>query len=379
MTHQFTVSEAEAGRRLDKWLVEKLPDYSRKQVKALLDDGRVLINGRRVVIAGWELRDEDEVEVRFPPGGAPDFAEEEGDEGEADAPKGAKRAHPRHPDSPTISASIDRHIERRKRHRQRREEERAAERGKRGKRSKGKDRGEPRHGRLKIHHEDRDIIVVEKPAGIPVTGGRRRGGKRSRGGENLATEVRRYLQRKHPDAKGVNLTPLHRLDTGTSGVIVFALSKKGEKLTQAFRNHKIRREYAAVVEGRVERENGVIDRALEKGDFGGGKKVRESKEGKRAITEYRVAERYGNATLLDISLRTGRTHQIRAHFSSAGHPVVGDAVYGSGKGMPFGRHALHAKTLGFKHPASGEKMLFQSPLPKDLKKLIDDLREGKGS
>ena len=364
MAHEFKASVADEGSRIDQWLTNKLGGYSRKQVKALLDDGRVLINGRRVLIAGWELEAEDRVEVRLPPGGKVPT----GESTQKSEPRRERRLHDN--GSKAVSDSIERHLKRKKAKKAKKQELESEGKG-----------GKTRKGRLKIYHEDRDLIVVEKPAGIlAVPKHKGRGdGKRGRDG-TLSGEVRAYLKRKYPKSKSSFIAALHRLDVETSGIMVFALSRTGEKLTGQFRKHTIRREYAAIVSGRVERSSGVINMPLEKGKFHGGKKMRptnDEKVGGKAITEYRVNERYENATLLDVSLRTGRTHQIRVHFAEKGHPIIGDNVYGTSTTilkMPFKRHALHAKALGFKHPASGAKLFFRSNLPDDMKALVDELR-----
>ncbi len=219
-------------------------------------------------------------------------------------------------------------------------------------------------GFVKILYEDKDIIVIDKPAGVlsvPQEGS---------ASVSLEDQVRAYLRRKYKTAS--YLKPVHRLDADTSGAIVFAKSKIGERIEELFRRHDIDRQYLAVVEGAVEDDEGRIDAPLEKGNFGGGRKVRASKGGREAVTEYRVKERYGKAALLALRVLTGRTHQIRVHLAGIGHPIIGDKLYGEGAG--FWRQALHAYRLGFKHPATGKKMKFESPIPKDMKDLIDELR-----
>lgn len=221
-------------------------------------------------------------------------------------------------------------------------------------------------GFVKILYEDKDIIVVDKPAGVlsvPQEGSAK---------PCLEDQVRAYLRRKYKTAS--HLKPVHRLDADTSGAIVYAKSKIGERLEEMFRRHNIERKYLAVVCGTVGPEEGKIDAPLEKGEFGGGRKARTAGGacGKDAVTEYRVKERYANATLLEIRVLTGRTHQIRVHLAIIGHPIVGDGLYGGR--ADFSRQALHASVLGFKHPASGKKMRFESHTPKDMKDLIDELR-----
>src|SRR3989338_343247 len=226
---------------------------------------------------------------------------------------------------------------------------------------------------LKVYFEDRDLLVVEKPPGllsVPEIGEK---------AESLLDHVRGYLKRKYRESKGVYVAPLHRLDSETSGVMVFACSTVGKQLEDLFREHRIVRRYVAVVAGPVEEEAGTIHRPLEKGHFSGGRKSRVSKQGEKAVTMFRVRERYSNAKLLDVELQTGRTHQIRVHLASIGHPVLGDKIYGAtlhaleNRRQP-ARQALHASLLGFRHPGTKKKVEFRSPLPKDMKKLIDQLR-----
>ncbi len=318
MNKQFTATKCDNGIRLDKFLCARLPDLSRKQVKALLNDGLVLINGKCVIIAGWELNTLDRVIVNIEPNS--------GTKGKASKQKGRS--------APLTLKSKD---------------------------------------KIKIYFEDKDLIVVEKPAGLLSVVGKNNTNK-----DNLYGRVHNYLKRKHPDAKGVFVSALHRLDVETSGLMVFALSNYGKRLEYAFRQHLVQRTYAAIVFGKVQREQGRIRQGIEKGSFGDGRKVKvsNSPESKEAITDYRAIERYPNATLLSVELRTGRTHQIRVHFSSNGFPIIGDKVYKQ-QGMPkFHRHALHAKTLGFIHPRTKKHVQFKSTLPKDMRELIDQLRMG---
>lgn len=227
-------------------------------------------------------------------------------------------------------------------------------------------RGKAQGGFVKILYEDRDIIVAEKPAGMLSVSSE--AGDRSA----FADQIKAYLRRKYQKAS--YLKPVHRLDSETSGVMVFAKSKAGEAIEEQFEHHTIERRYLAIVEGAVEGEGGRIKAPLEKGEFGGGKKVRiaSGDEGKDAVTEYYVKERYSHATLLDVRVRTGRTHQIRVHLSEIGHPIIGDKLYGGR--MSFPRQALHAYVLGFRHPATGKKMKFESQLPDDMAGLVDELR-----
>lgn len=324
MEKAFNVKEEEVGQRLDLWLCKKFPSFSRKRIKAMLDAGQVRVGRRMVVIAGWKLEEDDRVVVEMSPG------HDKAGGGKELKRKGTPKG---------------------------RTAERAEIVG-------GK--------RVVVYYKDRDIIVAEKPAGIPTV----HDGERAQN-DSLINRIYEYLRQSHKESRGAFVAPLHRLDVGTSGVVVFALSNVGRRLGEQFRNHAIQREYTAILCGKFDREHGVIKKSLEKGDFHGGKKARTSHEGKEAVTEYRVSERYRVATMVVARVKTGRTHQIRVHFASEGHPLIGDRVYGTdglaGK-FHFHRHALHASSLGFVHPATGKKMQFRSPIPGDMRRLIDDLR-----
>lgn len=229
---------------------------------------------------------------------------------------------------------------------------------------------------LKVVYEDDALLVVEKEAGISC--------ERS----PIATKptmtaiINAYFKRKHPHLKHHYLGLVHRLDTETSGLMVYTRTKEANRITDQFKRHTIRRKYLAVVEGRIEVGGGKIESYLKKSDLlKGGRKVALStpESGRRAVTKFRVLERYANATLAEVELNTGRTHQIRVQMASIGHPVIGDKIYGRGvihhaSTMPFPRQALHASFLGFHHPVTHQKMEFKADLPRDLRKLVDRLR-----
>lgn len=398
MDHSGAVQHQDAGERLDKWLCAKFPQFSRHQIKSLLDNGRVLVNRRRVVIAGWELEEGDDVCLRLPAdfekrlsGGDRHAGDDApGPEDKTPRPAGMERAKSL-AEQVGIQSSLERYFSRQQQRRhtpppqtQQAQENRKPSphrqhdrKGQRRDEPNPKDRGPGHDRRLRIYHEDRDLIVVEKRAGLLSVPSE----KKEEDRESLLSEIHAYLKRRHREHKHSFVAPLHRLDTETSGIMVFALSKEGQRLEQQFRDHSIRREYVALVSGRLEEEQGIIDIPIEKGDFPGGKKVRPAPqgEGRRAVTEFRVKERYANATLVELRVRTGRTHQIRVHLSEKGHPLLGDKLYASPSAPPpidFHRQALHAIALGFRHPATKRKYTFHSPLPKDLRDLVDQLRTG---
>lgn len=350
-SRQFIVHEGESGHRIDKWLTLKLPSLSRGQIKHLLDHGKVLVNHHRVLIAGWELEPNDSVEVRLPDGGVPESRE----------PPVSLRASQGRPPAERAGSNPPVHYGKQR--------EPAPSPPKADPR---KDRGTNKHSTqrfLEVIYEDRDIIVVDKPAGVLTEP------KGDSPHDHLLGMIKGYLKRKHKDSRGSYVKLLHRLDKDTSGVVVAAKSRVGEQLEDQFRGHRIERNYIAIVEGRMEAEEGTINLPLEKGDFEGGRKSRvahHKEEGKEAVTRFRVKERYSNATLLNINVGTGRTHQVRVHLAEKGHPLIGDATYG-GK-IRFPRHALHATLLAFKHPRTGKQERFEANPPKDLEQLIDQLR-----
>ena len=232
---------------------------------------------------------------------------------------------------------------------------------------------------LKVLHEDKDLLVVEKEAGTPCEK------------SSVATTptmvaiINEYLKRTQSHLKHHYLGLVHRLDQDTSGIMVYTKTKEANKIIDQFKRHTIRRKYLALVVGQVKKERDKIEGFLQKSPLlKGGKKVKDStpESGRYASTEYSVVERYPQATLVEVKLNTGRTHQIRFHLASIGHPVVGDKIYiphprplpQGERGLAFPRQALHAHYLCFHHPVTGEKMEFSSDLPKDMRKLVDRLR-----
>lgn len=223
---------------------------------------------------------------------------------------------------------------------------------------------------LDIVYEDKDLLVVNKPRGVVVEL------EKGKDGSSLVKDVRSYIISKFPGAKAAFASPLHRLDKETTGLVLFAKSRAGQKLIADMKEHKVKRTYLAIVEGVVHDGDGTIRLSLQKGDFGHGKKVGVVKggEGKETVTHFHVVERYENATMIEARLETGFTHQIRVHFANLGHPLVGDKVYNPHGKIKFPRQALHAVEILFRHPNSGKKVQLRGNPPQDMVELIDRLR-----
>jgi 23S rRNA pseudouridine1911/1915/1917 synthase len=230
---------------------------------------------------------------------------------------------------------------------------------------------------LDIVFEDEHLVVVDKPAGLVV---------HPAPGHRTGTLVNALLHHCH-DLAGVGdaLRPgiVHRLDQGTTGILVVAKDDATHRgLAAQFEDHSIERVYRAIARGAPKSTEGRVDQPI--GRHPGDRKrmsVR-ARSGRRAVTNWRVIERFGTShhAWLELRPETGRTHQIRVHLASIGLPLAGDRVYGrarakSAGGLPtLERPALHAASLGFVHPARGERLHFESPLPADLEALLAALR-----
>lgn len=221
---------------------------------------------------------------------------------------------------------------------------------------------------LNIVYEDSDVIVVNKPQGMVV---------HPAPGNYSGTLVNGLLYHCK-DLSTINgvIRPgiVHRIDKDTSGILVVAKNDNSHNfLSEQLRDHSMKREYYAVVEGRLKNDKGIIDKPL-----GRNKKDRLKmgivEGGRRAVTHYEVLERYNNTTLIKCILETGRTHQIRVHMASIGHPLIGDPLYGFKKQkFKLEGQMLHAKVLGFIHPTTKEYMEFSSELPGYFQELIEKL------
>jgi 23S rRNA pseudouridine1911/1915/1917 synthase len=227
-----------------------------------------------------------------------------------------------------------------------------------------------------ILYKDEQVIVVNKPAGMVVypAAGHSRGTLMNA----LAYHCENLAAVGGPLRPGV----VHRLDRDTSGVMVIALSDRAYyELTSQFRERTINRRYKALVYGNLKEDEGEITLRIGRSPSDRKKMSTRGKTGKEARTKWRVLKRFGSSTLIEVKLGTGRTHQIRVHFASIGHPVLGDRTYGkkvelevsTQKKISFPRQMLHAELLGFIHPATGEYLEFTSLLPEDMAQKVEEL------
>ena len=234
---------------------------------------------------------------------------------------------------------------------------------------------------LVIAYEDQHLIVVDKPAGMVV---------HPAVGNITGTLVNALLHHCRGQLSGINGVArpgiVHRIDKDTSGLLVVAKSDAAhEGLAAQFAAHTVHRRYIAVTAGIPSPAEGTIDARVGRSDADRKKMTvlpNNSSRGKSAITHYKVLERLDGAAVIECRLETGRTHQVRVHCASIGHPLLGDPVYGRTPKplrpvldrLGFARQALHAAELGFQHPLTGEVVQFRSNLPQDMAELIDQLR-----
>jgi 23S rRNA pseudouridine1911/1915/1917 synthase len=313
----FTVAADHAGKRLDQFLVSQLPETSRARVQQLIAEEKVLVNGL-AARASLHLRGGERIEIV----------------GEVQRPP--LRAIPE--DIP-----------------------------------------------LDIVYEDDDLAVINKPAGMMVhAGAGATDDERNRG-----TLVNALLHRFRTLSNvGGELRPgiVHRLDKETSGLIVAAKNDVAHrKLAAEFSGRRVKKTYIALVHGWPKKDHGTIASSISRDAVRRTRMTTRRSGGREAITHYevqrRIESRYGKFALLELKIDTGRTHQIRVHMSSLGHPVVGDTLYGapreiSGKAGPaisLQRNFLHAAALQFAHPRTGETLSFSIPLPEQLAEFLRGL------
>ena len=241
----------------------------------------------------------------------------------------------------------------------------------------------PQNIPLDIVYEDEAIIVINKPAGLVV---------HPAPGNADKTLVNALLFHCH-DLSGIGgvLRPgiVHRLDKDTSGLIVVAKSDEAHRhLSAQFEKHEVQKKYLALVWGNTKDKQGEIVKPVGRHTIDRKKMSTTTKRGKEALTFWKVIERYGVATLLEVEIKTGRTHQIRVHLSDLRYPIIGDAVYGSAANRiqnianpalkaqikTFNRQALHAAYLSFVHPPTGKRVEFSADMPRDMADLCAQFR-----
>ena len=323
------VGAEEAGERLDRFLARRLPDFSRSRLQVLIRAGRVARDGAAVADLGHRTKAGETYSVEVP------------------APE---------PAAPQAEAMP-----------------------------------------LAIVHEDADLIVIDKPAGLTVHPGP---------GHAAGTLVNALIAHCGASLSGIGGVRrpgiVHRLDKDTSGLLVVAKSDRAHRgLAEQFAAHgadgRLERRYLAIVWGTPERRRGAIDAALARSRANRTKiAVVSEAAGRRAVTRYEVLATYPKgeakpvASLLRLTLETGRTHQVRVHLAHIGHPLLGDMTYGAGFKASarklgeeaqaalaaLGRQALHAAELAFVHPVTGKRLRFASPLPADMAHLAAALEKG---
>ena len=232
---------------------------------------------------------------------------------------------------------------------------------------------EPENIPLDILYEDDDLLVVNKPKGMVV---------HPAAGHSSGTLVNAVLYHCRGNLSGINgvLRPgiVHRIDMDTTGALVICKSDFAhQSLAEQLSVHSITRKYRAIVHGNLKEDEGTVRGAIGRHPTDRKKLAINDRNGKPAVTHYRVLERFGNYTYIECQLETGRTHQIRVHMASIGHPLLGDAVYGPKK-CPVKNlqgQTLHAMVLGFIHPRTGAYMEFEAPLPEYFSNLLLQFRK----
>lgn len=297
------VENEDAGKRIDVFLSEENEDISRSAVQKNIENGNILVNGKKVN-KNYKLSAADEISVDIP---EPEEAE-------------------------ILPENIP----------------------------------------LDILYEDKDVIVINKPQGMVV---------HPAPGHYTGTLVNALMYHCGEELSGINgvMRPgiVHRIDKDTSGILVIAKSDRAHiSLSKQLAEHSMTREYQAIVYNGFKEESGTVDAPIGRHPKERKKMaVVRDKTSRHAVTHYTVIKKLkGNYTLVRLRLETGRTHQIRVHMAYIGHPLLGDEVYGPKK-SPFALkgQVLHAKVLGFVHPATGEYMQFETPLPAYFEELVERL------
>ena len=316
-TQVYDIQESQRGTRLDRFLISATEGVSRTYLQRLIRDGDVTVNDKIAKQPSYALRDGDRVCLTIPP--------------------------PRPLDT-----------------------------------------AQPERISLDILHEDSHLIVLNKSAGMLV---------HPANGVNVGTLVNALLAHC-TDLSGIGGVErpgiVHRLDKGTSGVLVVAKTDiVHRELSVQFERHSITRQYVAVVCGAPTETAGTIDARIARSRRDRRRMTTVKTNGRHAVTHYEVLERYPQFALVQLTLETGRLHQIRVHLQHIGHPVVGDAIYGGEQRAmndadtpelkhvlsQLKRQALHARLLGFEHPATGERLTFSAEVPKEIQRVVDVLQQ----
>lgn len=224
---------------------------------------------------------------------------------------------------------------------------------------------------LDILYEDQDILIVNKPKGMVV---------HPAPGHYSGTLVNAVMFHCKDNLSGINGVSrpgiVHRIDMDTTGSLIICKNDRAHQaLAEQLKDHHITRRYHAIVHGNLKEDSGTVNAPIGRHPVDRKKMSTHAPHGRNAVTHYQVLERFGNYTYVECELETGRTHQIRVHMASIGHPILGDLVYGPAK-CPFKLQGqtLHAKILGITHPTTGEYMEFDAPLPEYFVELLKKLR-----
>ena len=224
---------------------------------------------------------------------------------------------------------------------------------------------------LDILYEDEDLLVVNKPKGMVV---------HPAPGHYSGTLVNAIMYHCRDSLSGINgeIRPgiVHRIDMDTTGALIVCKNDGSHQfIAQQIKDHSVTRKYCGIVAGRIKEADDVIQSTIGRHPLDRKKMAMNVKNGKEAITHYKVLEYLNGYTYMEFQLETGRTHQIRVHMAGIGHPLLGDMIYGSGKNpYHLQGQTLHAKTIGFVHPKTGEYMEFEAPIPEYFEKMLERLR-----
>lgn len=299
---ELLFSAAEGGERIDKFLNEAMPDFSRSYLQKLIKNGNVLVKDI-CVKPNYRLNAEDEIQVRIPD---------------------------------DVSLDI-----------------------------------QPENIPLDILYEDEDLLVINKPKGMVV---------HPAAGHYSGTLVNALLYHCDGQLSGINgvLRPgiVHRIDRDTTGSLLVCKNDMAHRaLAEQLKEHSINRRYRAIVWGNLKDDEGTVDAPIGRHPVDRKKMAINRQNGKNAVTHYTVLQRFSKFTYIECRLETGRTHQIRVHMASIGHPLLGDEVYGPGKSpYTLEGQCLHAMTLGFVHPRTGEYVECTAPLPPYFDHLLKTMK-----